>query len=135
MAKLAMVFGVLVALVGVAGYIATHFWHALIPVVLGVLLILLGLVANTEDVKRRMVAMHIAVTVGLLGFLGTIPGLIAMVGFVTGRHQETANERIEVGTLSVHKLAAEVQSATSILCLIFVLLCVRSFIAARRARA
>jgi hypothetical protein len=130
-----MVFGVLVALVGVAGYIATHFWHALIPVVLGVLLILLGLVANTEDVKRRMVAMHIAVTVGLLGFLGTIPGLIAMVGFVIGTHQETANERIEVGTLSVHKLAAEVQSATSILCLIFVLLCVRSFIAARRARA
>jgi len=40
-----------------------------------------------------------------------------------------------VGTLSVHKLAAEVQSATSVLCLIFVLLCVRSFIAARRARA
>jgi hypothetical protein len=37
--------------------------------------------------------------------------------------------------LSVHKLAAEVQSVTSILCLIFVLLCVRSFIAARRARA
>ena len=135
MAKLAMLFGVLVALVGVAGYIATHFWHALIPVVLGVLLILLGLVANTEDVKRRMLAMHIAVTVGLLGFLGTIPGLIAMVGFVTGTHQETANEHIEVGALSVHKLAAEVQSATSVLCLIFVLLCVRSFIAARRARA
>jgi hypothetical protein len=130
-----MVFGILVALVGVAGYIATHFWHALIPVVLGVLLILLGLVANTEDVKRRMLAMHIAVTVGLLGFLGTIPGLIAMVGFLTGTHQETVNERIEVGTLSVHKLAAEVQSATSVLCLIFVLLCVRSFIAARRARA
>ncbi len=135
MAKLAMLFGVLVALVGVAGYVSTHFWHALIPVVLGVLLILLGLVANTEDVKRRMLAMHIAVTVGLLGFLGTIPGLIAMAGFVTGTHQETANEHIEVGTLSVHKLAAEVQSATSILCVIFVLLCVRSFIAARRARA
>jgi hypothetical protein len=135
MAKLAMVFGVLVALVGVAGYIATHFWHALIPVFLGLLLILLGLVANTQDVKRRMVAMHIAVTVGLLGFLGTIPGLIGMVRFVTGAHQETANEQVEVGTLSLHKLAAEVQSATSILCLIFVLLCVRSFIAARRARA
>jgi L-asparagine transporter-like permease len=134
MAKLAMLFGVLVALVGVAGYIATHFWHALIPVVLGVLLILLGLVANTEDVKRRMLAMHIVVTVALLGFLGTIPGLIAMVGFLTGTHQETANEHIEVGALSVHKLAAEVQSATSVLCLIFVLLCVRSFIAARRAR-
>jgi len=135
MAKLAMVFGVLIALVGVAGYIETHFWHALIPVVLGVLLVLLGLLANTDDPKRRMLSMHIAVTVGLLGFLGTIPGLIAMVGFLTGTHQETASEHIEVGMLSVHKLAAEVQSATSILCLIFVLLCVRSFIAARRARA
>jgi hypothetical protein len=135
MAKLAMVFGVLIALVGVGGYIETHFWHALIPVVLGFLLVFLGLLANTEDVKRRMLAMHIAVTVGLLGFLGTIPGLIAMVGFLTGTHQETASEHIEVGTLSVHKLAAEVQSATSVLCLIFVLLCVRSFVAARRARA
>lgn len=130
MAKLAMVFGVLIALVGVAGYIATHFWHALIPVVLGVLLILLGLIANTDDVKRRMLAMHIAVTVGLLGFLGTIPGLIAMGGYLTG-HRPAAVGGIGIG----HELAAEVQSATSLLCLIFVLLCVRSFIAARRARA
>jgi L-asparagine transporter-like permease len=125
-----MVFGVLIALVGVAGYIATQFWHALIPVVLGVLLILLGFIANTDDVKRRMLAMHIAVTVGLLGFLGTIPGLIALGGYLAG-HRPAAVGGIEIG----HKLAAEVQSATSILCLIFVLLCVRSFIAARRARA
>jgi len=60
MAKLAMVFGVLIALVGVCGYIETHFWHALIPVVLGFLLVFLGLLANTENVKRRMLAMHIA---------------------------------------------------------------------------
>jgi len=135
MAKLAMVFGVLIALVGVCGYIETHFWHALIPVVLGFLLVFLGLLANTENVKRRMLAMHIAVTIALLGFLGTISGLIVMMRFLIGTHQETASEHIEVGTLSVHKLAAEVQSATSVLCLIFVLLCVRSFIAARRARA
>ena len=130
MAKLAMVFGVLIALVGVIGYVETHFWHAFIPVVLGLLLVLLGFVASTEDQKRRMLAMHIAVTVGLLGFLGTIPGLIAMGGYLAG-HQATAVGGVAVG----HELAAEVQSATSILCLIFVLLCVRSFIAARRARA
>ena len=129
MAKIAIVFGILVALVGVVGYIETHFWHAFIPVVLGILLILLGIVANTENLKRRMLAMHIAVTLGLLGFLGTIPGLIAMGGYLAGHHQA------EVAGIAVgHKLAAEVQSATSILCLIFVLLCVRSFIAARRAR-
>ena len=92
MAKLTMVFGVLIALVGVAGYMETHFWHAFIPVVLGFLLVLLGLIANTEDVKRRMVAMHIAVTLGLLGFLGTIPGLIAMFGFLTGTHQQKAED-------------------------------------------
>lgn len=130
MAKIAIVFGVLVALVGVGGYVETHFWHALIPVVLGILLIVLGMVANTEDQKRRMLAMHIAVTLGLLGFLGTIPGLIAMGHYLAGG-EPTAVGGIAVG----HRMAAEVQSATSILCLIFVLLCVRSFIAARRARA
>jgi uncharacterized membrane protein (UPF0136 family) len=130
MAKLAMVFGVLIALGGVVGYVETQFWHAFIPVVLGLLLVLLGFFASTEDQKRRMLAMHIAVTVGLLGFLGTIPGLIAMGGYLAG-HQPAAVGGVPVG----HKLAAEVQSATSILCLIFVLLCVRSFIAARRARA
>lgn len=131
MAKLTIIFGALIALVGVVGYIETHFWHALIPVVLGFLLALLGLLANTEDPKRRMLSMHIAVTLALLGFLGTIPGVIALAGFLTGHRQETVAGGIPVG----HMLAAEVQSATSLLCLIFVLLCVRSFIAARRARA
>ena len=35
-----------------------------------------------------MLAMHIAVTLGLLGFLGTIPGLIAMGGYLSGHHQD-----------------------------------------------
>ena len=37
-----------IVLVGVTGYVETHFWHALIPVVLGLLLILLGFVASTS---------------------------------------------------------------------------------------
>lgn len=130
MSKLAIAFGILIALVGVAGYVATHFWHAFIPVVLGALLVIFGVVANTENVKRRMVAMHIAATLGVLGFLGTIPGVVALGGYLSGHHQD------EVAGIAVgHKTAAEVQSATCILCLIFVLLCVRSFIAARRVRA
>jgi hypothetical protein len=130
MSKLAIAFGILIALVGLAGYVATHFWHAFIPVVLGALLVIFGVVANTENVKRRMVAMHIAATLGVLGFLGTIPGVVALGGYLSGHHQD------EVAGIAVgHKTAAEVQSATCILCLIFVLLCVRSFIAARRVRA
>ena len=134
MAKLTIVFGALIALVGVFGYVETHFWHALIPVALGLLLMVLGAVANTPEQKRRMVAMHIAVTIGLLGFLGTIPGLIALPGYLSGTHHDSAAEHLQTGLLTGHKMAAEVQSATSILCLVFVLLCVRSFIAARRAR-
>ncbi len=130
-----MVFDALIALVGVFGYVETHFWHALIPVVLGLLLMVLGVVANTAEPKRRMLAMHIAVTVALLGFLGTIPGLIALPGYLSGSHHDSAAERLQAGLLTGHQMAAEVQSATSILCLVFVLLCVRSFIAARRARA
>jgi uncharacterized membrane protein len=130
MAKLTIGFGALLALVGVVGYLETHFWHALIPVVLGFLLALLGLLANTEDVKRRMLSMHIAVTLGLLGFLGTIPGLIAMGAYLSGHAPPDAGG-IPVG----HRIAAEIQSVTNLLCLIFVVLCVRSFIAARRARA
>lgn len=135
MAKLTILFGTLIALVGIFGYVETHFWHALIPVVLGVLLIVLGLLANTPDQKRRMLAMHIAVTVGLLGFLGTIPGLIALPGYFNGSHHDSAAEQLQAGIATGHRMAAEVQSATSILCLVFVLLCVRSFITARRARA
>jgi hypothetical protein len=128
-----MVFGVLIALVGGVGYAITHFWHALIPVALGIILLLLGFVANTEDRKRRMLAMHIAVTVGLLGFLGTIPGLIAIARFAAGSAQDATH--MQVGSISVARRAAEVQSATNLLCFVFVVLCVRSFIAARRARA
>lgn len=134
MAKLTIVFGVLIAAVGAIGYGITHFWHALIPVALGMLLVALGLMANTEDVRRRMLAMHIAVTVGLLGFLGTIPGLIAIVRFASGSAEQVSNH-MAVGGIEVAKRAAEVQTATNLLCLLFVALCVRSFIAARRARA
>jgi len=130
MSRLAIIFGVLLGLVGAVGYVTTHFWHALIPVLLGALLVIFGVVANTDNVKRRMVAMHIAATLGVLGFLGTIPGVVAMIGFLTGS-QPSSMGGIAVG----HRVAAEVQSTTCILCLIFVLLCVRSFIAARRARA
>ncbi len=134
MAKLTIVFGALIALVGVFGYVETHFWHALIPVMLGLLLIVLGVVANTPDQKRRMLAMHIAVTVGLLGFLGTIPGLIALPRYLSDTYNPSVADQVHAGVLTGHKMAAEVQSATCILCLVFVLLCVRSFIAARRAR-
>ena len=123
MAKLTVLFGVLLIAVGLAGFLATGHTHptALIPAGFGLLLILFGALANTEDSKKRMLWMHIAVTVGLLGFLGTVPAAIDVV-------------RLANGVAFPHPIAVEEKAAMSLLCLLFVAFCVRSFIAARRTR-
>ncbi len=124
MAKLTILFGVLLILVGLIGYFATGHVHptALIPAGFGLLLAIFGLLADTPDSKRRMLFMHIAVTLGLLGFLATIQGVVQWFQFLGGK-------------TFAYPAAVESKAAMSTLCFIFVLLCVRSFIAARRARA
>lgn len=123
MAKLTIVFGILLILVGVAGFVATGSAHptALIPAAAGLLFILFGAMANSENPKKRMLWMHIAVTVALLLFLGTIPADIDVI-------------RMSRGTEFPHPIAVLEKAGMSFLCLLFVAFCVRSFIAARRAR-
>jgi hypothetical protein len=78
MAKLTIGFGILLIVLGIFGYVATGSAHptALIPVWIGILFVLFGVMANTENSKRRMLWMHISVTVALLVFLGMIPAMI-----------------------------------------------------------
>ncbi len=75
MAKLTIGFGILLVLLGIFGFVATGSAHptALIPVWIGLLFVLFGVMANTENSKKRMLWMHISVTVALLVFLGMIP--------------------------------------------------------------
>lgn len=122
MAKITIVFGILLIALGGSAYFAVaHYWHSLIPAVFGFLLFIFGVLANTPDPKRRMLFMHIAVTVGLLGFLGTIPGIIGFFQLLAGHPV-------------IRPDAARIQSIMGALCLVFVLMCVRSFISARRSR-
>ena len=123
MAKLTIVFGILLVLVGVAAFVATGHNHptSLIPAGAGLLFVLFGALANSPDAKRRMLWMHIAVTVALLLFLGTIPADVDVL-------------RLAKGVEFPHPIAVLEKSAMSLLCLLFVLLCVRSFINARRER-
>ena len=123
MAKLTMVFGVVLIGLGIWGYVATGSTHptALIPTWFGLVLAIAGALANTEDPKRRMLWMHIAVTVGLLGFLGAASRVIVECA--------KANGPLE------HPVAVEDQGAMAAICLVFVGLCVRSFIAARKVAA
>ena len=123
MGKLTMFFGVLLIALGVTAYYLTDSMHIsqLAPAVLGVVLLLCGALANTEDSRRRMLWMHIAVTLGLLGFLAS--GALVVMAYQWA-HGEPFPEPIVV----------ESREAMCALCAIFVGLCVRSFIAARRGR-
>ena len=124
MAKLTMAFGVLLVLQGVGVYLSVgeRAPTSLIPAAFGLLLLLLGALANTEDLKRRKIAMHIAVVVGLFGF-----------AFPFARSLPRVIEAAK-GQAIVRPLAVEEQMAMAIFCLVYTVLCVRWFIAARRMR-
>jgi hypothetical protein len=120
MPVVSIVFGGLLVALGTWGYAAaqTKSWTALIPAFTGGLLAVLGVVALKESLLKH--AMHAAAMVGLLGFLGAafmfVPRLI--------REGFDAND---VKTIS--------QGGMALLCLVFVGLCINSFIQARRRRA
>jgi hypothetical protein len=122
MAKLTILFGILIAAVSVGFYFAItpHETAALHPAGIGVLLILCGALANTENPKRRMLWMHIAVTLGLVALLTT--GIRAIISLAKGT------------AMTINPAGFEERSAIALISLIYVILCVRSFIAARRAR-
>ncbi len=127
MANTTIVFGVVLIVLGVGSYFGTNMVSptALIPAAFGLLLIVFGVLARDE--KRRKMAMHIAVTVGLLGFLGmgflgTITGLLKLFTMLAGG--EVARPTAVVA-----------QSIMAILMLVYVGMCVKSFIDARRRRA
>ena len=71
MAKLTIVFGILLIILGVTGYVYTGSAHptALIPAAAGILFIIFGALASSDNAKKRMLWMHISVTVALLLFL------------------------------------------------------------------
>jgi hypothetical protein len=110
--------GRILVLIGILGY-AWGFinpplsYTSLIPAGFGVVLMILGHLSVMKDSMRKHL-MHVAVIFGLLGFLAALGGL-----FRKGIPAE-----ISAGIVS--------QIAMAAVCLIFVVLCVRSFIAARR---
>ena len=124
MARVTIAFGAALIVLGAVSFFATGGTHptALIPVYFGIGLLVCGFLANSPSDKRRMIVMHIAVTIGVLGFLGS--GVMAILETV----------RAHGGPLA-HPAAVESQAAMAIICVVYVGLCIRSFIAARRSRS
>lgn len=139
MAKLTLVFAALLVALGLTGYIGTGSLHptALIPTWIGLVLGICGFLAISPSESRRKLFMHINVTVALLGFLGTAGELIRSVvatrhALDQGRAAGVASGPISYSPNFLIAFASKVALAG--LLLIYVILCVRSFIAARRSR-
>jgi hypothetical protein len=124
MAKVTLVFALLLVLLGLVGFVGTGSQHytALIPAWFGLALGVFGFLAISPSEGRRKLFMHINVTIGLLGFLGGASEAIR--GYLAATSKGVAPDMIALAS----KL-----TMTGLL-LVYVILCVRSFIAARRAR-
>jgi uncharacterized membrane protein len=120
MPQTAVVFGVLLCLIGVGFYAGTGAASvtALIPAFLGLPLVVAGLLARREGLRRH--AMHAAALLGTLGILGSLRGVAKLPALLTGADV-------------ARPAAVFAQSITAVVCLVFVALCVRSFVSARRA--
>ena len=117
MPQTAIWFGRLLILVGVIGYGYGMYGGnasltALIPAAFGLALMVLGHLANAKENLRKHL-MHVAVIVALVGFLVPAARLISKTGELS----------LSAAFLSQFMMA--------VLCLAFVILAVRSFIAAR----
>lgn len=120
MPRVIFTFAVIFVLLGIGAYLVTGAQSptALIPAVFGLLLAIAGGVS----LKHLKHGGHFAATVGLLGFLGTAKSLGKVPALLSGEPVERAT-------------AVGVQASFAVLCLVFIALCVKSFIDARKARS
>ena len=116
MASTTILFGVLLTLLGLGGYLlsGTSSTTALIPAIFGLMLLVLGFIARSEPARKH--AMHAAATVALLGCAGALFSLV----------RTPAAPRVAMAIFS--------QATMVVLTTVFMGLCVRSFVDARRAR-
>ena len=119
MAKLSIAYGVIFILMGLISYfgISSESITALIPTFFGIPMLILGWLGMNEKYLKH--TMHGAAVLMLLGFLGTISGLIKFFKMLSGVQQERPS-------------AVTVQSIMALMCLIFLIFAVKSFIDARK---
>lgn len=120
--KLSINIGILLALLGILSYILTDFasFTALIPAFFGIMFTVLGYVGKKSE-RTRKHAMHAALLLALLGLGGSFSGLIALIGALFG----TVPERMT---------AAISQAIMAVLCIIFLVAGIKSFLDARKAQ-
>ena len=122
MPNTAILFGRLLILLGIIGYGYTMFFAekaaptSLIPAVFGLILMVLGHISNAKENLRKHL-MHGAVLIGLIGFGVPVFQIFRNISNF------------------VFDFKAVLLISMSLLCLVFVALCVKSFMDARRLEA
>jgi uncharacterized membrane protein len=121
MATLSIAYGIIFIFMGLYGYfgISSESITALIPAFFGVPMLVLGWVGLNEKYLKH--AMHGAAVLTLLGFAGTVGGLIKFFKMLGGAELE-------------RPAAVTVQAIMAVLCLVLLILAVKSFIDARRKK-
>ena len=120
MSSATIVFGFAYLILGISGFVLTGSVHktALIPCVFGVLFLVFGLLGRKESLRKHV--MHVAVLIALLAFLGTARAPTHLPELFNG----TAEKPASIIT----------QSLNAGFSILYIILAVRSFIQARRAR-
>jgi len=120
--KLSINIGILLTLLGILSYIFTDFVSitALIPSFFGIVFAGLGFWGKSSESMRKH-TMHGALLLALLGLGGSFSGLITLVSALSG-------------TMPERMAAAVSQSIMAVLCIIFLIAGIKSFVDARKAR-
>ena len=120
MAATTRTFGIVLILLGLASYFLTGRTSAtaLIPAFFGAAFVILALLARSDNARKH--AMHAAVVVALLGFLGSIRGLLQIGAVFDGTAARPA--------------AVVSQSIMAVLTLGYIVMAVQSFVKARASR-
>src|SRR5688572_18624262 len=117
MPSISIACGTLLILIGILGYangVMTNnaSFTALIPAVVGIILLLLGIFARRSEGLRKHL-MHAAVVVALLGFIASAGRLVSRMGELS------------------YNAAVVSQVSMALVCLLFVILAIKSFADAR----
>ena len=120
--KMSINIGIILTLLGILSYILTDFVSitALIPAFFGIVFAGLGFWGKSSESMRKH-TMHASLLLALLGLGGSFSGLIALVSAL-------------FGTMPERMAAVVSQSIMAVLCLIFLIAGIKSFIDARKSK-
>ena len=120
MPSITIALGIALIIVGLAGYFLTGAVSltALIPAAFGLVIAVAGLIARDQRMRKH--AMHAAVVIALLGFLGSVRGVLQLGALFDGTAARPA--------------AVVSQTIMAVLTLGYIVMAVRSFVQARANR-